>query len=478
MVVRTRMTNARKGRPSSSGLPEPLLNALKVAKKDAKKTQIQEAVDRWAEFVVGAPTEPAANLLQLNGLQPRIAGQGLAKAWPQLLPSRRRELLDELATMDKTFRARVLATFGHAIFPVDQGEAARALEPVLDSREVRSTLPAMLIEHQSAIAGLGHTPLDPSTFWRVFFSLLDAVSAGSKKPGALFAVVRVGVRALSDPGKNQLPSAKRLESWLKEHFATLAPEFRQEVPTLLGSRSDLLTVLGINPPNVAMQSAPEPGITAPLPEVRPARTSHQDLPAEVAGASPSRAKAIASDEDQLVVLDDWLKDLRHRVACLDALGRQVREAREARSHLMSSLSECELQLTKALAEAHSLADQLTVLRGESQVATQGTAEIRQRMEAADAELSAERAEHVRTQRDHEAAVADWAEERMALLQRVEQTARGRLEQFRQRVADSVKKDLGEPLPPEGTRVDGGLGDVLLVRLHGLLKVLRNEGFDL
>jgi hypothetical protein len=76
------------------------------------------------------------------------------------------------------------------------------------------------------------------------------------------------------------------------------------------------------------------------------------------------------------------------------------------------------------------------------------------------------------------AAAAWKDEKDGLLTRVEQTARGRLEQFRLRIGDAVKKELGEPLPAEGTTVDGGLGDVLLVRLHGLLKLLRNEGFAL
>jgi hypothetical protein len=387
-------------------------------------------------------------------------------------------VLDELATMDKAFRARVLASFAHTIFPVDQAEAARALEPVLDSSDVRELLPAMLVQHQSAIAGLGQAHLDPSTFWRVFFAFLDSVSVGSKKPGALFAVVRVGVRALSDPGKNQQSGAQRLESWLKEHLATLAPEFRQEVPRLLGSRSDLLTVLGIDSPKVGVQAPAEAVIMEALPQARPAPSGHTDSRVVVTAAPPrTRERSESSDKDQLVVLDDWLKDLRQRVACLDGLGRQVREAREARGQLMSSLSECEVHLAKAQSEAQSLKDQLSTLQGESQVATQAAAAMRQKKEATDAELSAERAAHSKTRQDHEAAVAGWAEERVTLLERVEQTARGRLEQFRQRVGDSVKKDLGEPLPPAGTRVDGGLGDVLLVRLHGLLKVLKNEGFE-
>jgi hypothetical protein len=475
------MTSARKDKPSSAGLPEPLLNALKVAKnKDARRTQIQEAIDRWAECVVGSETEPTS-LLRLEGLQPRIAGPGLAKAWPHLPLARRQALLDQLATMDKAFRARVLASFGQTIFPVDLAEAARALEPVLESNEVKELLPAMLVQHQTAIAGLGQALLDPSTFWRVLFAFLESVGAGGKRTGALFAVVRVGLKALTDPVKNQDPGAQRLETWLKEHLATLAPEFRQEVPRLLGSRSDLLTVLGLDPLKARAEAPVGLVGTEVLPHVPVAPSSHRDSPAVVTPAKtqpPPRERAPSNDDEQLAGLDEWLKELRDRVACLTALGRQVREAREARIQLMSSLSAGEAQLATAQAEARSLKDQLTTLQADLLAATEAAAVIRQGKEASDADLSAERAAHSRTRHEHEAAVAGWAAERSALLERVEQTARGRLEQFRQRVGDSVKKELGEPLPPDGTTVDGGLGDVLLVRLHGLLKLLKNEGFEL
>jgi hypothetical protein len=475
------MTGARKDGPSSAGLPEPLLDALKAAKKkDAKRKQIQEAIDRWAECVVDSETEPTG-LLGLDGLQPRIAGPGLAKAWPHLPLSRRQELLGQLATMDKAFRARVLASFGQTIFPVDQAEAARALEPILESSEVKELLPAMLVQHQSAIPRLGQAALEPPTFWRVFFAFLESVSAGGKRTGPLFGVVRVGLKALSDPVKSRDPGALRLEIWLKENLATLAPEFRQEVPRLLDSRPDLVTALGLDSPRVRAEPPAAAVSTEVLPHTPSAPRTPQDPPVVVTGTlrtPPPRERAASSDKDQLAVLDDWLKDLRGRVACLDALGRQVREAREGRAQLVSSLSECEAQLATAEAETQSLKDQLTTLQAQLQVATHAASAMRQGKEATDADLSAERAAHSRTRQDHESTAAGWAKERVALLERVEQTARGRLDQFRQRVGDAVKKELGEPLPPEGTTVDGGLGDVLLVRLHGLLKLLKNEGFDL
>jgi hypothetical protein len=461
---------------ASNGESAASLRRVKSAVADAhKKSATKEVIEAAAVLLADALRTRAASpgeLLKIKGLSARVAGPGLAKAWGQMDMPARQEALAALEHAEKPLRAKVLTVLAEELFAEDPPTAVRVLYSALPSRDLAERLPSLLQKRQSSISALGSAAIPADPFWAVLAACVAATERDTENRGALFALLRVGLRSLDDPARRNTSGAADFVAWLRANVSRQPNEFLLEVPTLLGGRGDLIGELGLGSRTGSAEATPEPRPETPKDEQLP---KPRAMP-EPEGRPPDQSTP-APTEEHWRALTDWAGLLRMRVETIDHVvgwGRAV----EQDCRRFAGLLAYEQEKHRATnARADQLAEKIRGLEVQNEVLGGELSSTKGQLDSVAGALEIERNAHEATIAARDQAQAQWERERLELLGRIDLTATTLLQHFRDRLAEAVAKELTEGLPTEGSPVSADLGGVFLSRLHGLLRLLKREGIE-